>query len=60
MGSLANEANFPSIPTGASVGVSTSPNGRGVSGGFASVEMSERASEGVSNPDEDVEFGSAE
>lgn len=42
------------------MGVSTSGSGRGVSGGLASVEMSDSASEGVSKPDEEVDLGRAE
>lgn len=44
----------------AGIGVSTSANGRGVSGGLASVEISDKASDGVSRPDDEVDFGKAE
>lgn len=57
---LASGVTRPSTFTGARIGVSSSAIGRGVSGGLASVEMSDRASEGVSKPEDDVEFGNAE
>lgn len=60
VGVLAMEVSLPSVLIGARMGVSTSAKGRGVSGGLASVEISDKASDGVSRPDEDVDLGNAE
>lgn len=60
VGVLAKESLLSSGPEDARMDVSASPSGRGVSGGFASVDMSDRASDGVSKPDDEVELGNAE
>lgn len=60
LGVLARELFEPSMLMEPSMDVSTSARERGVSGGFASVEMSDKASDGVSKPDAEDEFGNAE